>query len=151
MKQLETKHHLQENHQESNHEAALCMCCTLKTEHELWDILPNFCPNTQPEREKHNQTLFTGQLKYSVLSLNTCDTGKKSQKKPESCNSEERTSWCERRQKQETCQTYTGTRNWPFLSSQDHIKTGLKGTYSPYSKLLNAKRKLRGKKMPVVP
>lgn len=61
-------------------------------------------PNTGPERERHYQTLVTGQLKYSwesVLSLNICDTGKKSHKQPESCHSKERTTWCERRQKQE--------------------------------------------------
>lgn len=29
IKQLETEHQLQEYHQESNQDAALCMCCTL--------------------------------------------------------------------------------------------------------------------------
>lgn len=108
-------------------------------------------PNTEPRREKHNQTLVPGQLKYSwenVLSLNICDTGKKSHKKPESS--------AERREQL----GMSGGRSRRLLldshrccSCQVRItsRQAWKEHNSPYSKLLNAKRKLRGKKRPTVP
>lgn len=110
----------------------------------------NSAPNTGPQREKHNQTLVTGQLKYnweSVLSLNICDTGKKSHKKSESYNSKERTTNCERRQKQEavaglTEEHVTGCSCQARITSRQTWKEH----NSPYSRLFNAKRKLREKK-----
>lgn len=111
---------------------------------------------TQDPKERNTTRLVTGELKYitkkweSVLLFNICDTGKKSHKQPESCNSKERVTWCERRQKQEAVARLT----------QEHVtgcsvKSGphqdrLERNITPYSKMLNAKRKL-GKKRPVVP
>lgn len=67
--------------------------------------------------------------------------------KPEGCKSKEGPTGYERKQKQQTItRLMTGACNWPFLSSQHPIKIGLVGTYSPYSRLLKAKRKLREKK-----
>lgn len=114
----------------------------------------NSAPNTGPQREKHNQTLVTGQLKYnweSVLSLNICDTGKKSHKKSESYNSKERTTCCERRQKQEavaglTEEHVTGCSCQARITSRQTWKEH----NSPYSRLFNAKESL-GKKRPIVP
>lgn len=69
----------------------------------------------------------------TLLLLNVCDARRKRQKKPECCNSKEGKRWWERTQKHRPS---LGAHNWPCLSSQDHIKVGSVGTYSPYSKWL---------------
>lgn len=116
----------------------------------------NLCPKhrtqkreTQPD-SGHRRTEIYNQKMRKCSSFNICDTGKKSHKKPESCNSKERATWCERRQKQEAVARLT----------QEHVtgcsvKSGphqdrLERNITPYSKMLNAKRKL-GKKRPIVP
>lgn len=72
-------------HWESNSSAGLCICCTLTTEHELWDLLPNLCFKHRAlrrETQPHFHSVTEIQLRNCSLPLNMFNTRKrdKSQK-----------------------------------------------------------------------
>lgn len=99
--------------------------------------------------KKPDRILFThyaAKIKLKLFSSYMSLTLERTGKKPECCNSKEGMARYERTQKkQAVSRIVPGAHDWPFPSSQDHIRVGSIRAHGPCSKLLKAKSTLRKK------